>query len=171
MIHCAASRRSAYLLLPFLLVLSLCLACGRKGSPKPPEATAPSPVQFLVATGQLSSVTLSWQAPKTNAQGKDLVDLDQFVVVRDEFVRGEDPDFEEVGNVKFEGYEELPADGSPDVVQRKTKQYAFVDDKVELGKSYSYMVLPENGSGVRGQPSSVLRVRFTGETSVIDTLQ
>lgn len=161
-------RRLSSFLLPVLLVplfVVLLSSCGRRGSPKPPEATAPSPVKYLTAAGTVNSVVLTWQAPDTQADGDELLNLERFIVKRSKYEKDEAPDFEEIGEMPFQAAESGPAQPEP----KQAREYIFTDQDVQPGKQYEYEVLPENDDGVEGRPSAVIRVTFTGESSYFES--
>ena len=146
------------LILGMLLVVA---SCGKKGPPIPPEATAPSPVSYFSAAGTVEGVRLSWTVPDTDASGKRLRDLAGFVVARNEFEQGKRKRFQELLVI------DIDAD---DEEQLLRKQYDVLDRDVKPGSRYEYVVYPYNDDGVEGRASSVLRVRFTGESSSVEVL-
>ena len=143
-----------------LVVALLLISCGRKGSPKPPEEFAPSPVKYLSARGTVNSVVLTWESPVTDASGEDLEDLAGFVVKRNIYDEEEDPDFDEIAEIEVRLSEEA--------VEQPQSQYSFSDGAVEAGQVYDYMVLPVNEDGVDGVAGTVLRVTFIGESSRVE---
>ncbi|MCB0322209.1 MAG: hypothetical protein KDD69_01515 [Bdellovibrionales bacterium] len=145
-----------------VLALAVALqACGKKAGPRPPEALAPAPVQFLAAKGAVDAVVLSWQPPKETASGEDLVDLAGYVVKRSAYSKDEEADFEDIAEVPVPTVE-------PGAVPQ-SRGIAFRDDTVQPGKAYEYAVVGVNESGVEGGSTSVVRVTFIGESSVIET--
>ncbi len=137
--------------------------CGRKGRPKPPEATAPTPVTNLTADAGVSAVTLTWIAPTTNASGDSLDNLERFVVLRSVVTKGKRPSPEEIGVVVVNAAEEAAAEGTA-----LKGRYTFKDPAVKVGQRYEYVVVPVNDSGVEGVADRGLRVSFAGESSVVE---
>lgn len=140
-----------------VVVLLLCglQACGRKGSPKPPETTAPGAVENVVVKGSVHGIDLSWNAPQANASGAAITDLEQFVVKRREFTGDAQTHFENMAEVPFD----KAAAG---------KRYMIHDDAVAPGKTYEYMIYAENDGGVLGVSAGTQRVIFRGSTSVVE---
>ena len=140
-----------------LIVLSLSiLSCGKKGSPKPPEELAPSPIGAFAAAGAVHGVMLSWQAPTTDSNGDPLLNLSGFRVKRAFYVPDEDLDFTVVAEIN------VNADG--------VAAYTYTDADVAPGKSYEYAVVGVNDDAVEGRAPYNLRVRFTGESSSVETI-
>jgi hypothetical protein len=168
---------SLFILL-ILLPLLLFVGCGKKSSPRPPEAYAPSSVKFLTADGELDAVVLHWQAPDTDASDHTLLDLAGFTVRRSEYVKDESPDFEDLTDVPVAEKKDAQATAaSPEQTTPTAKgekkqplQYSYSDTTVRPGKQYEYVVIPFNEDGVEGDPVSRLRVTFLGESSYFETL-
>ena len=155
--------KAAAVVLTMALVLGapIMQACGKKGAPRPPEALAPGPVQFLSGKALVDSIVLEWQAPESNASGDPLSDLQRYVVKRSDYLKEEAPDFEELGEILAD---EVPKPASSTV----PAQIRFVDGTVEAGRKYEYIVVGENESGVEGGAVNVVRVTFIGESSIIE---
>ena len=150
-----------FLLLLSFAVLTAAVGCGRKGRPKPPEATAPTPVTNLTAEASVGSITLNWIAPTTNASGDSLDNLERFIVLRSIVTKGRRPEPEEIGVVVVNAGDAEAAAGSKG-------RYRFKDPAVKVGQRYEYVVLPVNDSGVEGVADRGLRVSFAGESSVVE---
>lgn len=171
---------SSFFFLLAVLGFIIHAGCGRKSGPRPPEDTAPREVQYFIARGTVSGVSLSWYAPTKDASGDRLIDLEGFIVERSIYHQDESPDFEEIADVpakspEEEGLEEEAAQG--DVVLEKrqaasqqAKEYTFEDTLVQAGEHYEYVVYPYNEDGVWGRPSVTLRGRFLGESSVFESI-
>lgn len=71
------------LLLVFLLPGFLG-GCGKKMPPLPPETLLPGPVENLTVRQEGTSLVLSWQRPRTTAEGYPLTDLRGFRIWRGE---------------------------------------------------------------------------------------
>jgi hypothetical protein len=141
----------------FIVLSILCLtACGKKGDPKPPEESAPSPVKNFAAIGEVEAVVLSWDAPETTVADDDLKDLEGFIVRRSGYVKGESPNFSEITDVT------LNKDG--------TKHYIYRDKNLTPGEAVEYVVVPYNSDGVEGANSQVVRVTFSGASSRVEGL-
>lgn len=150
------------------------VGCGRKGSPKAPEETAPSQVRFFTATPQTNGVMLSWEAPLMNAEGKELVDLEGFLVQRNMRVIGEDSDFETIHELKVLPPAQVTAEApAPTKTPAETSQvvkYTYQDTDLQAGKVYEYVIIPYNEDDVEGVPSNLFRITFSGESSVVESL-
>ncbi len=64
------------------LVLLMASACGRKGDPFLSDPLAPEKVRALTAVARPGEIVLTWQAPRDNTDGTDLLDLAGFHVYR-----------------------------------------------------------------------------------------
>ncbi len=170
-----------------LILAAIFTACGKKGSPKPPEFFAPDTVEFFQASGSVDGVTLQWQEPSKKANGDDLDNLSYFIVKK-RLYEGEDSDsFEEIATIAAVKDEPvLDASGStstPDKKKKpgfagmnkqksepakKAKQYSYVDRNVQPGKKYEYVVTAENDESVEGATSTTIRITFVGDASIIE---
>ncbi len=157
----------------FLLIFAL--ACGRKGNPRPPEAIAPSSVRYLTATGEVGGILLTWEAPFMDNSGDELTDLAGFKIKRADFIPDETPDYETIGTVAAV---RPPAPPEPTIetapppppVDTPPVRYEYRDATAKPATRYVYVVVPFNDDGVEGAVTSLLRVTFSGETSVIEAL-
>lgn len=167
--RCAAKRKKNSIpvgLCVCVVLLVLAVSCGKKGSPKPPEAIAPSPVKYFALRGTVDSVILTWQAPDEDASGNTLTDLAGFAVKRNDYVKDKRPDFEEIAEIPVA---EVGEGEDADVLE--PVEYSYTDTSVEPGKQYEYLVVPVNEDGVEGATTSVMRVTFVGESSVFESFQ
>ena len=176
------SLRKARTVLFLLMFIALpLLNCGKKGDPRPPEATAPDAVRYLSAEGRVDGIILSWQAPEATGSGEDLPDLAGFRIQRSDYEEDERPDFEDIGEILVSATEELSAGeggegltsgavSKPKTPVEQNVRYTFRDPEVQPGRRYEYVVLPFNERGVEGEFTQVLRIRFTGESSLIENL-
>lgn len=156
-----------------LIALSLfsigLVGCGKKASPKPPEASAPSPVVALTVVADTKGVVLSWERPLSTASGDDLVNLSQFIVRRAELRGGTTPSFDDIAeisagaNVVVGESTSTGGDTTQSVVS-----FRYEDLQVEHGKRYIYQVVPVNDYDVEGLPGRLVRVSFLGAESVVE---
>lgn len=158
--------RSIPLRIIFIIALvSLVSACGRRSDPKPPEVTAPKPVRFLTAKGDVNAVSLSWQAPEENAHGDPLIDLAGFVIHRAEFDEDKTPRYKKIGEVEIERNAETDA---PNYTAKTI--FNFRDTNVTPGVRYQYLIAPINDDDVEGEAPQIVRVLFAGESSTIESM-
>lgn len=150
------------ILCSLLLVLSIS-ACGKKGSPRPPQATAPKAIQFFTGEGRINGLLLTWQAPQETQRGEALVDLASFYVQRSNYIKGEQADFETIAELSLE-------DAAKGIAQISgvAKRYSYLDADVAPGKRYQYLVLPVNERGIEGKTGGTVRVYFAGESSEVE---
>lgn len=169
----------------FACITAACLsltACGRVGNIRPPEATAPAPVQYFTADGQAGGVLLTWQNPTLDASGGELKSLDRYYVERSDYTRGGVPDFTTIAQLVPPTD---PAEAEPKEEQDKKKGALFggggasgrllapmtyLDNSAEPGKRYDYRVVAVTESGVRGRSDLILRVSFEGAASRIENI-
>jgi len=141
-------------LLTLSVVALLIVACGKKGSPKPPEAYAPPPVSSLSAEGAVDSITIKWRAPILLEDDVKREPV-SFLVMK----QLEEESFDELGTIDVP----VDEDGVP-----LESGFAFTDTNVEPGKKYNYSVVPVNRDGVKGAAPNVASVTFIGESSVVE---
>lgn len=144
----------------------LSFGCGRKGPPRPPEEFAPAALGAFEVEGTVSGVVLRWAAPSSTAAGDPLDDLAGFSVMRSVYERGEAPDFVELEFVEAPGTEAAPAAAGGE--QPQVEVFQYVDQQVEPGRIYDYMVVPVNERGYEGEFPGRVRVTFIGTSSVIE---
>lgn len=157
MIQCFRPLRLTALMLAMVFAVPLA-GCGKKGSPKPPEDTAPAPVKNISARGAVDAVEIQWDAPETTLEGDSLnQQLGGFTIRRSEFVKGETPDFNDIGSVK-------PNENSLSLT------YSFRDTGVVPGSVYEYVIVPADLDGVEGLSDQVLRVTFLGEATTVENI-
>ncbi len=159
--------------------------CGRVGNIRPPEATAPAPVQYFTADGQAGGVLLTWQNPTLDASGGELKSLDRYYVERSDYVRGGVPDFTTIAQLVPPTDPAQAAEVEPKEEKDKKKGALFggggtsgrllapmtyLDNSAEPGKRYDYRVVAVTESGVRGRSDLILRVSFEGAASRIENI-
>jgi hypothetical protein len=142
-------------LIVFVALLLSNTACGKKGAPKPPEVSAPSPVGQFAAQVSQDAISLSWVAPVTDSRGETIVDLSSFKIRRRVLSREQRGTFETIA--------EMPVKPVEDIAP-----YTYVDQDVSVGKLYDYSVVPVNEDGVEGRPQYVVRVKFHGQGSTVE---
>ena len=140
-----------------VLVASLIVGCGKKGSPEAPELSAPSPIRGLNIAGDVRGVLLRWAAPATTASDDELTDLTGFAVERSPVVPGERAQFELIADIT------VPAIGQGDTVN-----FQYHDAAVQPGRAYEYRVVPYNREGIRAKEPRVMRVVFLGESTTVE---
>jgi len=170
---------------PLIFLIILCLsACGKYGSPVPPEALSPRGVQELNVTAELEGVRFNWKAPDLDLRGKELRSMDGYRVLKIEgsnplgqemSIRAEIPDnhVSELQKLKKAAMEQGK------IVRRvkvddQMKKFEFLDKQVTSGKTYTYQIVPVNQDGVLGEASKFVRVLFKGDQSdilMIDPLE
>ena len=80
--------RKLKLITAILIVIPI-TGCGKFGDPVPPEAVSPRAVSELAVSADPSAVTLKWESPESDLQGKELKFIDGYKVYRKEM---DDPD-------------------------------------------------------------------------------
>ena len=131
-------------------VLSLCVACGKKGPLIPPDGFAPAPVSALQVIQQGESFRISWLAPMPDLRSPGPSTLAGFRLYRRE-VRSPD--------------DECPTCGAEDLLIRTVdleylqdtvrvgNLFVTIDGEVKLGKSYQYQVTAFEKSGAENRDS------------------
>lgn len=184
----SSRRLSINCLFCLFMLLAFQLGCGKKSYPKPPEDSAPAAVRFLQISPTVDSIVLKWQAPLEKANGGELKDLAGFIIERSDYQKGEIPDFKQISELRLQTEEELSKttdkekktekdeEGSGKLFSVKkqapktVEEYNYIDSNVQIGKQYEYFVVPFNENGIEGPIASILRVTFTGESSLIENV-
>lgn len=171
-------------------MITLCLAfstvgCGKYGPPTPPELLSPKAVGDLVVTSQTNGVKFAWKAPDVDRRGEELKSIDGYNVERKLVEKPSDISDEEVEYVELK---HLPDTHLADLEKRKEearakglstrqvkvdpllKNFEFVDEGVQPGKTYVYRITPMNQTGVKGEVAQVVHVVFRGDASTIHLL-
>ena len=63
-------------------LILLCLACGKRGDPKPPVPVIPQPTSDLAVTQRADHVILSWSYPSLTTAGRSLTEIKRITVLR-----------------------------------------------------------------------------------------
>lgn len=156
----------AIVIVSFLTVVLVCAtACGKKGNPRPPQNFAPDSVRFLTATGKTNGVLLSWLPPLVTQDGDKLADLDLFLVERGEVEDERKTQFEKIAEVRFERKEKPQ---TAEVKETAADRLSYMDDDVSPGVRYEYRITALNERKMKGSSTNVVRVFFTGESSIIE---
>ena len=136
-------------------LLTLCLECGKKAPPVPPEATVPPAVKDLKAEVILDKVRLTWSVPK---KGNTLFDgLEHFRVYKHqshssvEMCPGCPISFEQFIDIKLDDRKAARVEGD-----RITWH-----DKIEADRRYAYKVVVYHKSGGVSEDSNIVLVRIT----------
>jgi len=149
----------------FRLFLAFCLiaasACGKYGSPLPPEDLRPAAVRDVRFEGSADGLKISWLPPSTKLAGAPLDDLDGFTLGRALVVDGSRRSFEVIARVRFD---------TESGVSGLNKRMVYQDRDLTPGLSYDYVLQAYNKSGRRGAKSGVTRVKFRGSSSDIEIL-
>ncbi len=67
---------------PVVMGILLCLACGKRGDPKPPVPVIPQPTSDLAVTQRAEHVILSWSYPSLTTAGRSLTEIKRITVLR-----------------------------------------------------------------------------------------
>lgn len=136
-------------LLSLALLLVAFFACGRKTAVKPPELAAPERVE-IAAENRMPGVRLTWQRPRTYADGSRMYNLAGFRLERRE--SGSD----------FAPLIELPVTDRERF--RQIRRFHYLDRSALEGLDYDYRVLSFTLDGYVSEPSntvSILRIAPT----------
>lgn len=165
-----------------LSVLFLLTACGKYLPPIEPEEAAPEPLTFATQRLENGVLYLTWNAPTKQLRGKELKDLDGYLVYRKEILNDPRLPYDDIS------YELLATIPDASIAEReqarkaareegkigrrimvpndkKTVQYS--DNTIVDGKTYLYKIVAYNQSDVEGDADQLVRLRFFGEKSEI----
>ena len=122
-----ARRRVVALVAAFTAVLGTA-ACGRIGSPRPPEYVIPMPPETVKVESTPEGPKLTWKRPKQYVGGDPLDDLAGFRVQR---VCLPDASFAVIGTVPVVDQQRF----------QKTPSFSFVDRDAPIGQQCRYQVI------------------------------
>ena len=139
-------------------------ACGKRGSPVPPEQRLPGPVSSFDATVRSQGVELTWSNPNRRADGTPLRDLKALHVYRAEDAGTGDAKPALLRGGQIAGYTEIAtirvAEPAPPAVVSGDR-VTLVDTRgLTAGRRYTYVVLAEDSTGRTSLPSERLTLRF-----------
>jgi hypothetical protein len=134
-----------------LILITLALACGKKGDPRAPELAIPRTISNLSARSGPAVISLTWSRPTEYVDGSELKDLASFVVFRKE-VSQSCPDcpvpYRQLTTVNVEDREKFV----------KQKQYRFDDKEVRPKAIYRYRVSSQLFDGSLSAPSNEVEI-------------
>jgi hypothetical protein len=144
-----------------ILAFAFCLnSCGRKSILKPPEESAPGPVNFPRIEARSNSLLLLWIAPKETAGGDEITASLRYEILRRFVGKDSYQKFEEIATV-------TPLEDDENTANTSLQ---YEDFDIFQGKQYEYLIVPRDSYGYEGIPNVRLRVTFIGSASVIETL-
>ena len=165
-----------------VLTLLTISACGKYLPPIEPEESAPEPLTFATQRLEKGTLYLAWNAPTKQLRGKELKDLNGYLVYRKEIENDPRLPFEDIS------YDLLATIPDTSILEReearkvareegkigrritvpddkKTVQYS--DNTIVEGKTYLYKIVPYNQGDVEGDADQLVRLRFFGDKSEI----
>lgn len=140
------------------LLITLLIACGKKGPPLPPESLVPQQVSGLVAQGKPEGLVLSWDIPQKNNDGSTLDDLAGFKLYQKKSGEGCNScpsEFPIYADIDIEA----PGHSANAIIQGNKIIFSLPEMEPEL--SYSFKVAPYNKSGYFGEFSKVVSLKWT----------
>jgi hypothetical protein len=158
----ARPRALAPVLVAGLLLVALG-ACGRKGSPVPPERRLPQPVTDLSGAVREGGIELTWSTPRRRVDGSRLIDPDLARVFRAEDAGAGEPRSALLVDDRIPGYAEvgtirLAHPPSPLV---SGGRIVFPDRRdLTVGRRYSYVVVTTDAQGRTSAPSPRLTLTY-----------
>lgn len=129
--------------------------CGKKGAPLPPEGLVPEEVTSVRAKGVNGSLLISWNIPRKNSDGSDLVDLAGFKLYK----KSGSAECIKCPSEAYPVYVDIDLE-APGAAIVKEKTITFVDSDLQGNKHYSYKVAPYNKSGYFGAFSKAINVNW-----------
>lgn len=138
-------------------------ACGKRGSPVPPEQRLPGPVSGFDAIVRSQGIELTWTNPNRRADGTPLRDLTSAHLYRAEDSATGEPKPALLQRGRIAGYTEIAtirvAEPAPAIVSGD--RVTIIDRRaLTPGRRYTYVVLTEDSTGRTSLPSERLTVRF-----------
>lgn len=132
--------RARFVLGAAALALATPLACGRKGSPRPPQWVVPNSPDPVLVEDTDRGVRISWKRPRAYADGSTLDDLGAF-----EIERACEPDttFRTVGVVRLFDRDRF----------RKEREFSVIDLDVPKDAPCRYRVVAVTIDEYRSDPA------------------
>lgn len=165
-----------------LLALVVLSGCGRFAPPIPPEKVAPQAVGDLTATATEKGVLLKWTTPESDRRDKPLRFIDGFSVFRKDIrinkdVTNDEIPFELLSEIQDKAIEdrERRREEAKNIgaISRRVKldptlsAHEYLDETLEMNKTYLYKVVPTNQGGVEGEVRQFVSITFRGLASDI----
>jgi hypothetical protein len=122
----------------------VCLGCGVKSQPIPPESARPEKILDLQASSTKTGIRLTWNRPENYAGGQKMRDLGSFTISRGET----GGPFEQIGQIQVD-------DEGRFQVQRI---FTLTDSAAVLGRTYHYQVISTTTDGYVSAPSNDVTV-------------
>ncbi|MBI2215810.1 MAG: fibronectin type III domain-containing protein [Candidatus Rokubacteria bacterium] len=138
-------------------------ACGRRGSPVPPETRLPAAVADLGAVIRPGGIVLTWTLPDRRIDHSRLGDLVLERVYRAEDTGTGTPRVALLERGRIRGYDEIAAIrlAMPAPATIEGRRVTLVDRaRLATGRRYTYVVLSEDSTGRVSPPSSRATVTF-----------
>ncbi len=157
--NAAPSRIASTILIAFFICTLA--ACGKRGSPLPPENLSPASVRDFRADGVLNGVRVSWIPPSIKVAGEVLDDLDGFVLRRASVSKGRRGRFQIIARIRYETQKGKAGLG---------ERLQYVDRDIVPGERYDYRLQAYNKRGYEGLKGEILRVLFKGRSSEVEVL-
>jgi fibronectin type 3 domain-containing protein len=145
-----------------IAVLAL-VACGKRGSPVPPQVRFPEAVADLTAVARAGGVDLAWTPPRRRVDGTRLFDPDHARVFRvDDSGAGEPRSALRVGD-RIAGYNEIASIRlkDPPAAEVQGGRVRYTDRRdLTPGRRYTYVVATTDERGRMSAPSTRVSVTY-----------
>ena len=158
------SRRALAPVVVAALIVAALGACGRKGSPVPPERRLPQPVSDLSGSVRAGGIELAWSVPRRRVDNTRLLDPSLARVFRTDDAGQGDPRSALLVDNRIAGYTEVGAirlAEPPSSLVGEGGRIVFPDRRnLAVGRRYTYVVVTTDAQGRTSPPSPRLTLTY-----------
>ncbi len=129
----------------------ICLSCGKKGNPVPPEIKIPEAVADLSVKIADKGIILGWSVPESNT------DVAEFKIYRSALeIEGDSC----VGCPRYYLLIAELSSGDPKLLKEAKGKINYIDSKVKAGWLYSYKIEICNSDGYCSGNSNIAEIKY-----------
>ncbi|MDT8441602.1 MAG: hypothetical protein RQ723_08065 [Desulfuromonadales bacterium] len=143
--------RKPLLMLTVLVLIGTLAGCAKTGPVRPKLTSLPASPQEARLVQRGDHLLLSWEAPARNQDGSAAEDLAGFRILRSDFAAADGcPECREPDDLRARIRRASPAPA-----RRIGDRFYWLDEQVEIGRGYRYVIVPVTVGGQRGTPADL----------------